>query len=93
MRIDVFDILTNTNSAQAGTGQFETALSMKNGLVVPVKSSTIVIFGERFLVNVFITCLSIQDFKVRQLYREARIIKQQMKTRFGEDYMRKPISL
>ena len=93
MSILLFDILTNTNSVQAGTGRFETALSMKNGLVVPVESSTIVFFGKKFLVNVFITCLSIQDFKVRQLHREARIIKQQMKTRFGEDYIRKHISL
>lgn len=89
----LYDILSNASSTQTETERLGTALSMKNGCVVPLREIDILYRRKPYVIAVFTTCLNIQDYKVRQLHKEASIVDQRFETKFGIDYIRKHFSV
>lgn len=88
----LYDILSNLDSTQTKTERLGTAMSMKNGFVVPLEKNHIMYCGRFYQITVFKTCLSIQDYKVMQLHKKVVIVNQQFETRFGKEYMREHFS-
>lgn len=82
----LYDIVLNVvHSNTAHTDKFDRAVSMNNDCVAPIKCYSHKIgFNRCVMVDVFLTCLNVQDTKVKKLHNNADQTLERVNNIFGE---------
>lgn len=82
----LYDIILNiTHCCTAHTDKFDKAVSMNNNCVAPIKGYTHNLgFNRTVRVDVFLTCLNVQDCKVKKLHNNADKTLETVNSIFGE---------